>query len=180
MRYAVEAAGARALNEAENLLSEEIVSMKVKLATIEELQHIIRESVKPMENIDGIKIIQVDGLNGGAVVNGDGSGSGGNGNGAGLADQVVSSALQYRAQAPLIDLILKEVGLSGAILRALLVLRTRLNFRARRLTNLSPQSEALAVAKARSGASSMPLNTVNSFPRITACKSDTYSSPSSE
>lgn len=119
MRYAVEAAGARALNEAENLLSEEIVSMKVKLATIEELQHIIRESVKPMENIDGIKIIQVDGLNGGAVVNGDGSGSGGNGNGAGLADQVVSSALQYRAQAPLIDSILKEVGLSGGDLAGL-------------------------------------------------------------
>ena len=52
----------------------------------------IKESVKPMENIDGIKIISVDGLNGGkgaAATESKGEQN--------LADQVVSSALRYRA-----------------------------------------------------------------------------------
>ena len=40
--------------------------MKVKLAIVDRLQEIIRESVRPMERIEGIKILQVDGLNGGA------------------------------------------------------------------------------------------------------------------
>ena len=117
IRYAVEAAGRKALNEADNTLTEEIVAMKVKLAIIENLQAIIRESVKPMEQIDGIKIVQVDGLtgngnggggNGGAAVEGAGAGGG-----AGLADQVVASALRYRSQAPLIDALMKEVGLNA-------------------------------------------------------------------
>ncbi len=117
IRYAVEAAGRKALNEADNTLTEEIVAMKVKLAIIENLQAIIRESVKPMEQIDGIKIVQVDGLtgnggngggNGGAAVEGAGAGGG-----AGLADQVVASALRYRSQAPLIDALMKEVGLNS-------------------------------------------------------------------
>ena len=90
--------------------------MKVKLAIVEHLQEIIRESVRPMEQIDGIKIVQVDGLTG----NG---GNGGGGNSAGetsgvpgggsLADQVVASALRYRSQAPIIDALMKEVGLDN-------------------------------------------------------------------
>ncbi|NKB60102.1 MAG: flotillin family protein [Alphaproteobacteria bacterium] len=115
LRYAVEAAGNRALNEAENLLTSEIVEMKVRVAIIEHLKDIIHESVKPMEKIDGIKIVQVDGLTG----NG-GNGGGGAANGGGsLADQVVSSALQYRSQAPLIDALMKEIGLSGSDLDSL-------------------------------------------------------------
>ncbi|HMB77450.1 MAG TPA: flotillin domain-containing protein [Kiloniellaceae bacterium] len=122
LRYAVEAAGRRALNEAENLLSEGIVQMKVKLAVIEHLRDIVHESVKPLENIDGIKIIQVDGLTGGAGANGvtgNGTGANGDGSGRGLADQVVASALQYRSQAPLIDALMKEIGMSGGDLEGL-------------------------------------------------------------
>jgi len=115
LRYSVEAAGRRALNEAENQLNEEIVDMKVRLAIVENLRDIIHESVKPIENIDGIKIIQVDGLTGNG---GNGSGDGG-GNGGNLADQVVASALKYRSQAPLIDSLMKEIGLSGADLGSL-------------------------------------------------------------
>ena len=80
--------------------------------------------MRPIENIDGIKIVQVDGLTGGKGGSG-GSGDGataataGKGGGPGLADQVVSSALQYRSQAPLIDAIMKEVGLSGGDLQGL-------------------------------------------------------------
>lgn len=113
-RYAVDAAGRAALNEADNRLSAEIVRMKTQLALIENLQDIIRESVKPMEAIDSIKILQVDGLNGPA----GGAGTS-NGGGSG-ADQIVESALRYRAQAPLIDSLLKELGIAEGNLGAMI------------------------------------------------------------
>ena len=109
-RYEVDAAGQRALHEAENTLSKEIVEMKVKLAVVERLQGIIRESVKPMEQIEGIKIYQVEGLNGSNGGHG-GNGEGGNGQG-NLADQLVNSALRYRSQAPLLDSLMKDIGLN--------------------------------------------------------------------
>jgi uncharacterized membrane protein YqiK len=56
IRYEVAAQGQRALNEASNLLSPEQIAMQVRLALIKHLPEIIRESVKPIENIDGIKI----------------------------------------------------------------------------------------------------------------------------
>lgn len=110
-RYAVEAAGRAALNDADNRLSAEIVAMKVKLALVEQLQAIIRESVKPMEAIDSIKILQVDGLGGGAngIHGADSASVGGS-----PSDGIVQSALKYRAQAPLIDSLLQELGLGGA------------------------------------------------------------------
>ena len=54
---------------------------------------------------------QVEGING---HNGNGNGEAHNGDGNGnLADQVVNSALRYRGQAPLIDTLMAEIGLSG-------------------------------------------------------------------
>ena len=109
-RYSVDAAGRAALNDADNRLSGEIVQMKLRLALIEQLRDIIRESVKPLEHIDSIKILQVDGLaNGAAAHNGATSPS----------DQIVQSALKYRAQAPLIDSLLKELGFDGSAPAAL-------------------------------------------------------------
>ncbi|MEX0300717.1 MAG: flotillin family protein [Kordiimonas sp.] len=119
IRYAVEATGNKALNEAANLLSNDQIDMKVKLDLISNLEAIIRESAKPMEAIDDIKIIQLDGLNGAtsANVNGEAVGAGsGDGN---LADKVVSSALKYRAQAPLVDSLMAEVGLNASDLNGL-------------------------------------------------------------
>ncbi len=113
MRYAVDAAGKLAINEAANILSDEQISMQVKEKIVQQLPDIIRESVKPIENIDGIKIMQIDGmsnLTGGA---GGTNGGGSNGGGGSLADQVVDSALRYKAQAPMVENLLKEVGLSG-------------------------------------------------------------------
>ncbi|NVJ97778.1 MAG: flotillin family protein [Alphaproteobacteria bacterium] len=117
--FAVEATGHKALNEAANLLSSQQIDMKVKLELIGNLEKIIRESAKPMEAIDDIKIIQLDGLNGmgATTVNGENvAAGGGDGN---LADRVVSSALKYRAQAPLIDSLMAEVGLAGGDLNGL-------------------------------------------------------------
>lgn len=115
VHYEVEAAGQNALSAAANLLSPEQVAMRIRLALIEHLDRIIAESVKPMANIDSIKIVEVNGLGGGAS-NGGGNGSDGTG---ALSDQVVNSALRYRAQAPLVDQLLAEVGLSAAELNGL-------------------------------------------------------------
>lgn len=109
VRYEVEAAGQNALNTAANLLSAEQVAMQIRLKLIENLDRIIAESVKPLENIDSIRIVQIDGLNNGGAAAGAGVGA----DGANLSDQVVNSALRYRAQAPLVDQLLAEVGLSG-------------------------------------------------------------------
>jgi uncharacterized membrane protein YqiK len=106
--YEVDAKGRRALNEAENLLNIQVMENRIKQLLIENLPSIIRESVKPMEQIEGIKIIQVDGLGGGnsnAASGEQGSGS--------LADQLVNSALRYRGQAPLLDSLMAEIGLNG-------------------------------------------------------------------
>lgn len=117
VRYEVDAAGQHALNTAANLLSPDQIAMQIRLKLLDNLDRIIAESVKPMENIDSIKIVQVDGLNGGAAsagVGGESSSGGGN-----LSEQVVSSALRYRAQAPLVDQLMAEVGLSGSDLNGL-------------------------------------------------------------
>ena len=81
VKYKVDVDGERALNEARNILSPEQIAMQVRMELMKVLPMIIRESVKPMEQIDGIKIIQVDGLTGGkgsAAETGDGSSHGGN------------------------------------------------------------------------------------------------------
>ena len=110
-RYEVDAAGRRALHEADNILSAEQIAMQVRLAVVQALPEIIAQSVKPMERIEGIKIMQVDGLTGGGGRRGEapsGQARGGSGN---LAEEVVGSALRYRAQAPLVDSLMQELGL---------------------------------------------------------------------
>lgn len=109
--YEVEAAGQRALHEASNVLSPEQVEMQLKLALYKYLPDIIRESVKPLENIDGIKIVQMDGFAGQASGHGDDKREG-SGN---LADSVTEAALRYRTQAPLVDALLGEIGLKDGI-----------------------------------------------------------------
>lgn len=111
-RYAVEAEGKRILNEAENLRSDESRKSEINAMLVENLPSIIRESVKPMENIDEIKILQVDGL-GGVSSNGNGTATE-SGNGGNPAEQVVTSALRYRTQAPFVDRLLREIGLSAS------------------------------------------------------------------
>jgi uncharacterized membrane protein YqiK len=115
VRYAVDAAGQKALNEAANLLSADQVAMAIRIKLIENLDRIIAESVKPLQAIDSIRIVHMDGVNG-AAANDRGGGSKDGGN---LADQVVSSALRYRAQAPLLDQLMSEVGLSGGDINGL-------------------------------------------------------------
>lgn len=116
VRFEVEAAGQRAINEAANLLSSDQISLQTKLALLKVLPEVIREAAKPMEAIDSIKIVQVDGLTSGGGGAGAGSGGSGDGN---LADSAVAAALRYRAQAPMLDGLMKELGFDGGSLDGL-------------------------------------------------------------
>jgi uncharacterized membrane protein YqiK len=109
IRYEIEAEGARLMNEAQNILTPESRASNARLRLIDKLEAIIRESVKPLEKIEGIKILQVDGFGlGGGSGRSDGESRSGN-----FSDNLVNSALRYRAQAPLIDNLLKEIGIDG-------------------------------------------------------------------
>ena len=104
LTYEIDALGTRQMNEAQNILTPEARQSALRIRIVEKLDDIIRESVKPMEKIEGIRIFQVDGLGGG----GRSDGAPGS-----IADNMVNSALRYRAQAPLIDAMLREIGLQG-------------------------------------------------------------------
>jgi uncharacterized membrane protein YqiK len=103
-RYEVDALGQRQLNEAENLLSDNARASRTRARLLDKLEGIIRESVKPMEKIEGIKILHVDGLGGNATP------------GKNVTDEVIDSALRYRVQAPMIDNLMKEIGIEGGSL----------------------------------------------------------------
>jgi uncharacterized membrane protein YqiK len=121
IRYEIEASGKKALNEAENLRSDASRRSALRLKLAEKIEGIIREWVKPMQNIDSIKVVDVNGLPGFSQggSSGDGTGSegssasyGGDSKKGSLADNVVNSALRYRAQQPFLDSLLKEIGMS--------------------------------------------------------------------
>ncbi len=117
-QYKVDAEGTRAVNEASNVLSIEQIEMQIRLALLRHLPDIIRESVRPMENIDDIKILQVNGLGSFGGVSGSQPNEADSNSGS-LADQMVNSALRYRSQAPLVDSLLKEIGLNGGDINGL-------------------------------------------------------------
>ena len=117
LRSEIEAEALRMMNEAHNMLSPEARMSALRMRLVEKAEGIIRESVKPMERIEGIKIMHIDGLGGGGSGgNGNGNGSGGGGN---FADGMVNSALRFRAQAPLVDQLLREIGLEGGDIQKL-------------------------------------------------------------
>jgi len=117
LRYEIDAAGKEALNAAENLRSDASRRSALRLKLAEKIEGIIRESVKPMANIGDIKIVDVNGLPGFSGTSGSGSSgeavtAGGSGRSGNLADNVVSSALRYRAHQPFLDSLLKEIGMA--------------------------------------------------------------------
>ena len=119
IRFEVDAAGQRAINEAANLLSSDQITLQTKLALLKVLPELVREAAKPMEAIDSIKIIQVDGLTGPAAAGGASSATGIGGGEGNLASSAVAAALKYRAQAPIVDGLMKELGFDGSSLENL-------------------------------------------------------------
>ncbi len=114
VQYKVDASGIELRNAALNTLAAEQIAMQIKMKLLDVLPGIIEASVKPIEKIDGIKIIQVDGLN-----RGGGSGGGAPASGGNLAEQAVAAALAYRAQQPILDAVLGEIGMKGGDLNGL-------------------------------------------------------------
>jgi uncharacterized membrane protein YqiK len=118
LRYEIDAAGKEALNSAENLRSDASRRSALRLKLADKIESIIRESVKPMANIGDIKIVDVNGLPGFSGTSSGGGngetsdGTGGSARSGNLADNVVSSALRYRAHQPFLDSLLKEIGMA--------------------------------------------------------------------
>jgi len=113
-RYEVDAEGNKKLNEAENIRNDEARRSAILEGVVSRLPEIIREQVKPMENIESIKILQVDGLpglNSPTETGGGGGASGGGGGGGSVSDNVVSSAMKYRTQVAFVDGLMEELGL---------------------------------------------------------------------
>lgn len=109
--YAVDAAGQQAMHEAQNVLSLEQIELQKSLAILQVLPEIVKEAVKPLENIEGIKILQGYGQSGAGntMATGDSAGTSG-----GIAEQVTNAALNYRANAPVVDAMLRELGMVDA------------------------------------------------------------------
>lgn len=114
IRAEVEAESLMLMNKAHNTLTPEARASALRMRLVEKAEAIIRESVRPMERIEGIKIMHVDGLAGGG-----GHGGGDHGGQTGFADGIVNSALRFRAQAPIVDQLLKEIGLEGGDIQRL-------------------------------------------------------------
>jgi len=105
-----EARGRRALNEAENIATPEAMALRSRLAAIDRIESVVRESAKPLEHISDIKIVHVDGLgNASGPIAADGTVGAGS-----LSDQIMNSALKYKLQAPLVDSLLVAAGINAA------------------------------------------------------------------
>lgn len=100
----VSAEAERLRNEAENLLTDDARAGRLRAQLIERLESIVRETVKPMEKIDSIKVVHLGGA---------GIGDGGERS---PTDEVMDSVLRYRVQAPMIEELLKDVGVDGSSL----------------------------------------------------------------
>ena len=119
VKYKVEAEGAEKLNAAENVLSAEIIKMRIQIETLKQAAAIIEASMKPIEAIKDMRVINIGGMS--ELLGGNsGSGNGGNsGNGENFSDQLVSGLLKYRGLGPLVDNVLKEVGIDPSSVQGL-------------------------------------------------------------
>ena len=114
VRYEKEAEGAKAINAAENTRSDASRRSAIYENLVKNLPEIIRETVKPMENIESIKILQVDGvpgINSPSERGGAGGVIEGGSNDGNMTDRVVNSAMKYRTQVAFVDGLMKDLGL---------------------------------------------------------------------
>ncbi|MFP4351277.1 MAG: flotillin family protein [Puniceicoccaceae bacterium] len=116
-RLEVEAFGEKAINEAKNILSDEVIGFELRKILAEVAPRIIEASVKPMEKIDSIRIVSANGFNlpGSNGASGThGEGGGGSASGGGMPNQLMESLLAYRMNAPVVDKLLKELGIDAS------------------------------------------------------------------
>ena len=104
-----DADGTRALNDAENSLSDKIIDFRLAKDRLNALPAIVAEMVKPAEKIGAITIHKVDGLGG---ASGGKAGSGGIGSGEGLVNQAFDEIRRNAFELPALSAIGSAVGIS--------------------------------------------------------------------
>jgi flotillin len=99
-----QAEGRRALAEADNLLDERSIAMRLELAKLEALPRVVAEMVKPAEKIDSIRIHHVSGL----------GHAGGAGEGAPRppVNQALDGILEMAVQLPALKKLGEDLGIS--------------------------------------------------------------------
>ncbi|GAB4577008.1 MAG: flotillin domain-containing protein [Roseibium sp.] len=100
------AEGQKALNEAENVFTKEIVALKTEIARLEAYPKIVEQMVKPAEKIDSIRINHITGLPGGGGPAGEG------GTAKPAINQALDSILEMAVQLPALKKVGEELGLS--------------------------------------------------------------------
>lgn len=123
VRLEVEARGQEAINQARNILEEEVLRLDLKTALIKALPQILEASMKPVEKIKDIRILDLGGAAGLPGRPGAGPAAGGEATAPGAMNGLVDALMRYRLQSPLIDELLQELGLkpgedAGALARA--------------------------------------------------------------
>ncbi len=112
-RFETEAFGEQSINTAKNLQSAATMEYAFKHALAELAPAIIAASVKPLEKIESMRVISTNG----PLFGGSGGGSsdptvtaaGGN-----MPDQLVGALMKHRLQMPMIDDLLKQLGIDAA------------------------------------------------------------------
>lgn len=107
--YTVDAEGQRLINEARNTLNAAIIEMELTKERLRIVPLALAEAVKPMEKIGDVKIIDL----GGRGIPGATGSAGATGGSASPAESLVNALLAYRLQSPVVDQLLKQVGLDG-------------------------------------------------------------------
>ena len=110
-RATIEAESKRMINEAENVLTDEARHSLFKHKMLEYIEGIISASVKPLEHINDIRIVELGGTNASAKNSGPDSKNTGTPS---PTDEVINSALRYRVQAPMVDSLLSDIGIDGS------------------------------------------------------------------
>jgi flotillin len=100
--YEVEADGQRKINEARNALSAVMVELEIMRERLRIIPVAIAEAVRPLEKISDVRIVDMGGGLPGQNVTGE--------SGSGRMDGLLGQLLAYRANAPVIDQLLKDAG----------------------------------------------------------------------
>ncbi len=107
--YEVEAEGKKRINEAMNTLSDEQIRKEIQLAMIDRLPEIIEQMIKPANNIDSIKIVDMGDGGRNFLQN---SVEGESQTKVSLPEQITNAMMNYSVGNAMINDMLKESGLS--------------------------------------------------------------------
>lgn len=103
-----EAEGKRALVEADNNQSEQLMRLKLDMARIQTLPEVVSRMTKPAEKIESIRINHISGMDG----SGGRKGKGGKGTDGAPINQVVDSVLAMALQLPAIRKLGEDIGMN--------------------------------------------------------------------